>query len=144
MDSPPEKMELYQNAVPPRAPFCGLGAISELAAQLIEVNKIANKTLIENKGPIRWLLRFFQSSKLPIILERFAAHVRKLAQRTQGENLFFDDDGMPLDMRRVDLTYETVRTLTPLLVAEQLKLDIVPKAYDQPLVHLDTWCSSTP
>jgi len=106
-------MELYKNAVPPRAPFCGLGAISELAAELTEVTKFANRELINNKGLMQRLRRLFKSSKFPIILERYAAHVRKLAQRTQGENLFFDDDGMPLDMRRIDLTYETVSALIP-------------------------------
>jgi hypothetical protein len=104
---------IYQNAVPARAPFSGLSALSELAAELTEINKLAAKTLIDNKGFCRCLLSLLRRSKLPTELEEFAARVRKLAQRSQGENLFFDDDGMPLSMDRVDITYETVSSIPP-------------------------------
>lgn len=99
---------LYANAVPARAPFSGLSALSELAGELTEINKLAVKTLIDNKGFFRRLLNLLRQSKLQSKLEEFANRMRKLAQRTQGENLFFDDDGMPLSMNRVDITYETV------------------------------------
>lgn len=102
---------IYEHAVPARAPFSGLSALSELAQELNEINKLANKTLIDNKGIFHRLLSLFRRSKLPKKLDEFAAHMRKLAQRSLGENLFFDDDGMPLSMDRVDITYETVSTM---------------------------------
>jgi hypothetical protein len=104
---------LYENAVPARAPFCGLAALSELAEEVTEINKLAAKTLIDNKGFFHRLLSLFRPSKLPNKLEEFAARVRKLAQRSQGENLFFDDDGKPLSMDRVDITYEAVSSIHP-------------------------------
>jgi hypothetical protein len=109
---------LYQNAVPARAPFSGLSALSELAAELTEINKLAAKTLVDNKSFFTRLFSLFRQSKLLSKLEEFANRVRKLAQRTQGENLFFDDDGMPLSMNRVDITYETVSITPHFMVAQ--------------------------
>jgi hypothetical protein len=102
---------IYKNAVPARAPFSGLSALSELAAELTEINELASQTLIDNKGFFRRLLSLFRHSSLPIKLEEFAARMRKVAQRSQGENLFFDNDAMPISMERVDITYETVSTM---------------------------------
>jgi hypothetical protein len=104
---------LYENAVPARAPFSGLSALSELAEEITEINKLASKALIDNKGFFRRFISLFRRSKLPSKLEEFANRMRKLAQRSQGENLFFDDDGMPLSMDRVDITYQTVSNAHP-------------------------------
>jgi len=105
---------IYKNAVPPRAPFSGLSALSELAAELTEINELASKTLIDNKGILRRLLALFRKSKLPIRLEGFAASMKKVAQRSLGENLFLDNDAMPISMERVDITYDTVSTIPPI------------------------------